>query len=173
MASTVVSKQDSPTVTPDGKSLAPMIHGVSLKRTVIHTDSRGELGEIYDPRWGLIDAPLVYVYYSIIRPRAVKGWVFHKLQTDRFFVISGFLKIVLYDPRVGSPTKGMISEFYLTERDRGILLIPPLVVHAVENVGETDCVQINMPTVAYNHANPDKYRVPLDEIPYEFGKRQG
>jgi len=167
------STQDPQTVTSAGEKVTPLIHGVLQRKSVVHTDGRGELGEIYDPRWGLIDDPLVYAYYSMIRPGAVKGWVYHRLQSDRFYVISGFLKVVLFDPRAGSPTKGMINELFITERDRSLLVIPPLVVHAVENIGTIDCFQLNLPTVAYNHVTPDKYRVPPDAVPYQFGRKAG
>jgi dTDP-4-dehydrorhamnose 3,5-epimerase len=35
----------------------------------------------------------------------------------------------------------------------------------VQNIGITDAVFVNMPTVPYNHANPDKFRVPFDKVP--------
>jgi len=163
--------QDMQTVDSTGKSLAPLIEGVIFRPTPVHIDGRGELGEIYDPRWALMKDPLVYVYYSMIRPGAVKGWVYHKHQTDRFHVVSGFLKIVLYDPRASSPTKGMVNQLFITERNRALLVIPPLVIHAVENIGTVDAYHINMPTEPYHHDKPDKFRVPDDKVPYRFASR--
>ena len=36
--------------------------------------------------------------------------------------------------------------------------------------GMTDVVALNFPTLAYDHANPDKYRLPVDSdlIPHKF-----
>jgi dTDP-4-dehydrorhamnose 3,5-epimerase len=42
-------------------------------------------------------------------------------------------------------------------------------------VGETDAYFVNLPTRAYDHANPDKFRLPLDTdlIPYRFQEELG
>jgi hypothetical protein len=77
----------------------------------------------------------------------------HYQQDDRVFVSQGTLKIVLYDPRETSPTYGMLSELCVSEHNRGLLLIPRGVYHALQNVGTTDVMFINMPTRAYNHAD--------------------
>jgi dTDP-4-dehydrorhamnose 3,5-epimerase len=89
------------------------------------------------------------------------------------FVLSGFLKVVLYDSRDGSSTRDLINEIHLTERNRGLLVIPPLVVHAVQNVGVGEATFVNMPSKPYNHADPDKYRVDKADIPYSFDKGLG
>jgi dTDP-4-dehydrorhamnose 3,5-epimerase len=47
--------------------------------------------------------------------------------------------------------------------------------HADHNIGTTDVIVVNFPTKPYEHANPDKYRLPLntDLIPYSFGNVMG
>ena len=167
------ARKDEATVTPAGERLETLIDGVSLRYATTHFDERGEVCEIYDPAWGLSSAPLVYVYAALIRPARIKGWVYHKEQIDRMFALSGFLRIVLYDPREGSPSRGMINEIHLTERNRGLVVIPPLVVHAVQNVGNIDAAFVNMPDRPYNHLNPDKYRVDKSSVPYDFDKGAG
>jgi len=166
-------RKDGATVTPSGERLEKLIDGVKLRYATTHFDERGELCEIYDPAWGITTEPLVYVYTAIVRPGRVKGWVYHKEQRDRMFILSGFLKIVLYDFREGSLTRGMVNEIHLSERNRGLVVIPPNVAHAVQNTGTIDGVFINMPDRPYNHANPDKYRVDRKDVPYSFDKGPG
>jgi dTDP-4-dehydrorhamnose 3,5-epimerase len=50
------------------------------------------------------------------------------------------------------------------------MVMPAGVWHAVENVGTEEAIMINFPTRPYNHADPDKRRLPIDspEIPFEF-----
>lgn len=171
----IEGRKDDPTVTPEGARLAPRIAGVDIKPVALQLDERGELCEIYNPVWGFDDDPLVYVYQTMVRPGMIKGWVYHREQNDRLFVSTGTLKIVLYDPREDSPTKGMVNEIFLSDRNRGLLKIPKLVLHAVQNIGTADATFINMPNKPYNHANPDKYRLPLDSktIPYTFESGRG
>ena len=167
--------KDRQMVTPEGKSILSLIDGVRIRYAITHPDERGTVCEIYDPRWNFSDVPLVYVYQVTIRPRRVKGWVVHYQQDDRMFVSQGTVKVVLYDPREGSPTYGMLNELCVSEHNRGLLFIPRGVYHALQNVGTTDVLFINMPTRPYNHADPDKFRLPLntDVIPYRFDDRLG
>ncbi len=169
------SQKDAQTVAPDGTEIAPRIDGVTVRPAVTHVDERGEICEIFSPAWSIDPGPLVYVYQTSVRPGMIKGWVYHEEQDDRLFVSIGALKIVLYDPREGSPTQGMVNEIFITERNRGLVFIPRLVLHAVQNIGTTEAIFINMPTRPYNHANPDKYRVPLNspQVPYTFSLGTG
>ena len=53
------------------------------------------------------------VYFSEVEPGCVKAWKCHTRQTQRFAVPVGQLKIVLYDDRPESPTRGRIMEVLL------------------------------------------------------------
>ena len=167
--------RDPQTVDADSRKLIRYIAGVQVRFATTHLDDRGELCEIYNPAWGFDSAPLVYVYQTSVRPGKLKGWVYHKEQDDRLFASFGSLRIVLFDMRDDSDTKGMINEIELGERRRGLVLIPKLVAHAVQNIGNVDATFVNLPSKPYNHANPDKYRIPIGsgQIPYEFESSLG
>jgi dTDP-4-dehydrorhamnose 3,5-epimerase len=169
------SKKDIQTVTTDGELVAPMIEGVRIRPARTLPDDRGTVCEIFNPAWGFDDEPLVYAYQITIRANKIKGWVVHYEQDDRLFISQGTLKIVLYDDRAESPTYRLISEVYLGEHNRALIRIPRGVFHALQNVGDSEALFINMPTRPYNHANPDKRRLPLDTdlIPYRFETRLG
>jgi dTDP-4-dehydrorhamnose 3,5-epimerase len=163
------------TVTPEGKEVRKFIDGVQLRYAVNQTDDRGTICEVYNPAWGMLPDPLVYIYKVTVRPGKTKGWSMHKKQTDRLFAFQGALKVVLYDDRPESPTYKQLDVIYLGEEKPGLVIIPTHVYHAVQNVdGKTGCF-LSMPTIAYNHADPDRFRMPLDskEIPYDFTKNVG
>ena len=166
---------DIQTVTSEGTRTAPRIAGVVVRPAVTHVDDRGELCEIYNPAWGIHSEPMVYAYQSMVRPHKVKGWIVHHLQDDRLFVSLGTLRIVLYDARDDSPTKNMINEIFLSERNRAMIIIPKGVYHAVQNVGDCNAYFVNLPTRPYDHAHPDKLRLPLDTdlIPFRFEEKLG
>jgi dTDP-4-dehydrorhamnose 3,5-epimerase len=96
----------------------------------------------------------------------------HHEHDDRIFVSRGELKVVLYDDRADSPTHGMVNEIHRSEYHRSIMVIPAFVFHAHQNIGDRDVALISMPTRAYNHGDPDVYRLPLDtdQIPYSVVK---
>lgn len=168
-------RPDVASVTPDGTPLAPFIDGVVLRYQRPIEDRRGEVLEVYRPSWGVDDEPLVYVYQVRVRPGAVKGWVVHTIQTDRLFLITGVLRWALYDDRPGSPTRGLVNDLVISDRAPALLILPPGVWHAVQNIGTADAIFLNMPTQPYNHAAPDKVRLPLrtPRIPFEFDDGSG
>jgi dTDP-4-dehydrorhamnose 3,5-epimerase len=162
--------KDAPTVTPAGQPLRPRIAGVVIDRRILQEDERGELVEIYDVDWGLHPAPLVYAYMVSIRPHQIKGWVVHERQDDRLFFLCGVTRVALFDNRYDSPTRGLLEVFVMSERNRGLVIIPAGVFHAVKNIGVEDALFLNLPTRPYNHADPDKFRLPVknDLIPFSF-----
>jgi dTDP-4-dehydrorhamnose 3,5-epimerase len=167
--------KDVQTVTIDGKPTTKLIDGVLIRPAVTHPDERGTLCEIFNPAWGVHPAPLVYVYQFSIRPGMVKGWHVHHLHDDRIFVSQGSIKVVLFDDRPDSPTYQTVNEIYRTDLHRDLMIIPAHVWHAHQNVGQNDALMISMPTRPYNHADPDVYRLPVDNdvIPYKFERRMG
>ena len=163
------------TVTETGVRVAPMLDGVVRNDVRTQVDDRGILVELFDPRWDWITEPFAYCYATTVRPGYAKGWGLHKKHDDRYFMLFGHLEVVLYDVRPQSPTYGQISTVKLSETNRGHLLIPAFVWHALRNIGDTDVVVINFPTIQFDHADPDKYGLPLenDVIPYSFAGTPG
>ena len=162
--------KDQPTVSPDWKPLGKRIAGVVIKHIPPVEDERGEICEMFRAAWGVHPDPLVYVYMVTIRPGKVKGWVRHERQDDRIFVIRGTFRIGLYDDRADSLTHRLLNVFTVSERNRALIVFPRGVYHAIQNIGESEAIFVNMPTRPYDHADPDKVRLPLRNplIPFSF-----
>ena len=114
-------------------------------------------------------------YLSTVYPGVVKGWHYHKVQTDHFAIVRGMAKVVLYDDRDGSPTRGELAEFFIGEQNPALLKIPPMVLHGVKGIGAEPAYMINCPTEPYNAEHPDEYRRPPDDpaIPYDWQRKEG
>jgi len=164
-------KKDQQTITPDGVSTLPRIHDVTVRRLPPIEDERGEVVEVYRQAWNFHPDPLVFVYQATIRPGKIKGWVVHQKQDDRIFTSRGTMRWALFDNRPDSPTYRVLQVMTISERHRALFNIPRGVYHAVQNIGETEAVFVNLPTRAYDHVDPDKLRLPLqnDLIPFDFG----
>lgn len=172
MAAPIPDKQ---TVTPQGEQTHILPAGVSFRDVVTHVDERGTVCELFDPRWNWHPDPLVFVYSFTIRPGMIKGWGVHRKHEDRYFILQGEMEVVLYDERADSPTYGLVAKIVMSEYRRRLMNIPAGVWHADRNLGHKDVVVVNFPTIQYDHANPDKYRLPLDtdHIPYKFDNSRG
>jgi dTDP-4-dehydrorhamnose 3,5-epimerase len=167
--------QDTQTVTPEGESIQKLPAGVTFHEVATHVDDRGSVVELYDPRWGWHPDPLVFSYCFTIRPGMIKGWGVHRMHEDRYCILMGEMEVVLYDERPDSPTFGLVSKVVLSEYRRRLMNIPVGVWHADRNLGQKDVVVINFPTIQYDHSNPDKHRLPLDNdrIPHKFDNPRG
>jgi dTDP-4-dehydrorhamnose 3,5-epimerase len=164
------ARRDRQMVHADGRPVDALTEGVSLRPLVTHIDQRGSVTEIFDPRWGWHSDPLVFAYTFTIRPGVAKGWNLHRDHEDRYALLQGELVLVLFDPRPESSTYGQVCRIVLAEHSRCLVNIPRNVWHADHNIGNRDALVINFPTAPYDHAHPDKYRLPLDTplIPYSF-----
>lgn len=168
-------RKDIQSVTPDGLAIAALIDGVIIQRVPPQEDERGEIAEIWNQTWLGLDDPVVHVYQVSTRPGKVRAWQMHKQQDDRLFVSRGRLRFGLFDDREGSPTRGLLNVFTLSDHQRAMVRIPCGVWHGVQNVGEVDGVFINLPTRPYIYEDPDKYRLPVrnDLIPFDFSDDRG
>lgn len=151
-----------------------MIDGVIVKKLRVIPDERGYLMEMlrsddeFFQKFG-------QVYVTAAYPGVVKGWHYHKKQTDHFVGVSGMTKVVLYDDREGSKTRGEVNEFFLGELNPVLLVIPPLVLHGFKGIGTRPGLIVNCPTELYDYDDPDEYRVdPHDnDIPYDWSRKDG
>jgi dTDP-4-dehydrorhamnose 3,5-epimerase len=122
----------------------------------------------------MISGPVVQVHQTTTFPGRIRAWGLHQQSTDRLFVATGLVKIAIFDGRLDSPTYGFINEFTVSERNPGLLVIPPNLYHGWKNIGTNEAIIINMPTSLYNYEAPDALDLPWDSeaaariIPYRF-----
>jgi dTDP-4-dehydrorhamnose 3,5-epimerase len=111
------------------------------------------------------------IYFSIIYPGIVKGWHLHKRMTLNYAAISGMIKLVLYDDRIASITRGILQELFIGESNYVLVRIPPGVWNGFKGVGTMQAIVANCATLPHD---PDEI-VRLDpfdnNIPYEWGSK--
>lgn len=151
-----------------------MIDGVKVKKLKVIPDERGFLMEMLRSDDDIFQN-FGQVYLSVAFPGVVKGWHYHKKQTDYFTVIKGMAKVVLYDNRDDSPTHAEINEFFMGELNPILIVIPPFMLHGIKGIGNEPAYLINCPTETYNYDQPDEFRLPphSDEIPYDWARKDG
>jgi len=146
-----------------------MIHGVRTKTLRVIPDERGRLMEILRSDDDLF-LRFGQVYMTTAHPGVVKGWHYHKKQVDNFAVVKGMIKLVLYDRREESSTRGEINEFFLGEHNPQLVQIPALVLHGFKCVGSDEAIVINCTTDVYHRQQPDEFRIdPFSpDVPYDW-----
>lgn len=138
------------------------IAGVRFRsvRPVPHED--GTVAEVARVAWEEVDLPIVQVHITTTYAGRTRAWGLHQRSTDRLFVVRGLVSIVVFDGRLESPTFGAVNEFRVSERNPGLLVIPPNLYHGWKNIGIDEAFIINMPSSQYDHEHPDAL-----DLPYE------
>ena len=144
------------------------------KKLKIHPDDRGFLMEILrnDDE---IFKKFGQVYITCCEPGFVKAWHYHKIKTDYFTCINGTARVVVYDDRDGSPTKGKLKE-YIINRDNPVLVkIPTGCYHGFEAVGDENAYIVSITTEPYHPEETDEYRIPFDDslIGFKWDGKKG
>lgn len=153
------AQRDIPTVDGEGRALSSAIQGVVLERLNALHDDRGSLAPMLDARRAFWSQPVVYAYAVSIAPGRIKGWGMHRRQIDRYCVLRGSIRVVLFDGREDSVSCGQFAQFHFTDATPGLLAIPAGVWHADQNWGDSEGLLINFPTQPYDSAAPDKLRI--------------
>lgn len=151
-----------------------VIDGVEIRPLRVIPDERGRLMEIMrcdDPFFRQFGQ----VYLSTIYPGVVKAWHYHKVQYDAFACVRGMIKVVLFDDREGSTTRGVLNQYFIGEHNPNIVVIPPAVYHGWKCVSEYEAYVVNVPSEPYNREQPDEHRIPPhgNEIPYDWSRTDG
>ena len=147
-----------------------MIEGVKIIPIRSYEDQRGLFAEMCRKDNLLTDiiAHMQMATFSWTKSGVSRGPHEHRYQTDSFFFIGpSDFRLNLWDNRKNSPTyeKRMIEE---VGRSRMVaVIVPPGVVHAYKNIGDTEGLSINFPDKLYRGI--DKKEKP-DEIKYETDK---
>ena len=154
--------------------MTKLISGVRTKALRVIPDERGRLFEMLRN-----DEPLFrkfgQVYCTSVNQGVVKGWHFHKKQVDNFVCVSGMIKLVAYDGRATSPTKGLVNEFFIGTHNPLLVQIPAGVWHGFKGISSPEAIVINIPTAPYHHTRPDEYRCDPhhNDIPYDWSRKDG
>jgi len=108
------------------------------------------------------------VYFSVGQPGAIKGWHIHSRQVQYYAVPHGRIKLVMYDVRDDSPTKGELQEVFMGEDNYCLVRIPTGVYNGFKAYGQYPAVVANCATEPHDPDEIDRLD-PFDpSIPYDW-----
>ena len=139
-----------------------MIEGVRVRRLARHEEARCSLTELLRSDWPEFTR-FGQAIVTVNRPGVIRGWHWHRRQTDVIVVVAGSALVPLYDGRPDSPTRGQIEEYVTGEDDLAAIFVPPGVYHGYRTIGGTPALILNFPDATYDPARPDEERVPHDD----------
>ena len=112
------------------------------------------------------------IYFSCAWPGVVKGWHVHQRMTVNNAVIVGRAKLVLYDGRLASPTKGDIMELFIGEDNYCLVQIPPGIANGYKAYGDKLVIMANCATEPHDPAEISYIDSVDNDIPYDWSLEQ-
>lgn len=130
-----------------------------------HLDERGWLAECFRQD----DIPMELfpsmAYVSVTQPGIIRGPHEHVEQTDYFcFIGPSNFKVILWDNRRDSPTFNFRQVIFAGDDRPKIVIVPPGIVHAYQNIGNVGGQVLNFPNRLYGGTNRAHE---VDEIRHE------
>lgn len=113
------------------------------------------------------------IYFSTAWPGAIKGWHVHRSMTVNNAVVSGRAKLVMYDMRESSPTKGELQEVFIGEDNYALVQIPPGIANGYKAYGDKPVILANCATEPHDPEEIVRIDPFTSDIPYDWALRHG
>ena len=108
-------------------------------------------------------------YFSKINKNVIKGWKYHKEMKQNFCVPYGKLKLVLFDDRINSITKGVINEIILNDNEDYIrVTIPENIWYSFKCLSKDYCLLLNIANIKHDESETLNMDLNNDIINYKW-----
>lgn len=126
-----------------------MIHGVLVHPLRQILDERGKIMHMLrasDPHF----TGFGEIYFSVVYPGVIKGWHLHRQMVLNYAVPVGRIKMVLFDPREGSPTRGELQEIFLGPDSYHLVQVPAGVWNGFKGIGTEPAMVANCSSIEHH-----------------------
>lgn len=150
----------------------PMIDGIQIVPLRKIPDERGMVMHMLRA-----DAPhfekFGEIYFSCIYPGVVKAWHLHSRMKINYACVVGMIKLVLYDPRPASPTRGQVQEIFMGEHNHVLAIVPPGVWNGFKGISDQMAIVANCATIPHDPTEITRLDPHKNDIPYDWGRKDG
>lgn len=113
------------------------------------------------------------IYFSSIYPGVVKGWHKHREMTLNYACVEGRIKLVIFDDREASATRGDLMEVFLGPDHYCLVIIPPGVWNGFKGMSSPHALVANCCTHPHNSSRSERMDPFKNHIPYDWGIKHG
>ena len=118
------------------------IKDVIITKLKIIKDDRGSVMHMMR-RDSVIFKSFGEIYFSTIFKDSVKAWHLHKETTLNYACVSGKVKLVLFDDRNKSSSKGVYEEIILSPKNYFLITIPPNIWNGFKGLDNGESIIAN------------------------------
>ena len=109
------------------------------------------------------------IYFSEILPGVVKAWKMHAEKTQNLAVPLNKIRLVIFDSRPDSKTRGKIKEYEIGRPDNyNLIHIPPMLWYGFQSLDEKTALVANCANYPHNPDETDSLPYDTEKIPYQW-----
>ena len=138
-----------------------MIHDIKITPLKIISDDRGKVMHMLRKDSAIFDK-FGEIYFSTIYYKSIKAWHLHKVSALNYVCIKGKVKLVLFDDRKESSTKGVFQELILSPEDYFLVTIPPNIWNGFKGLDTDESIIANCLTLPHDEKEMVR-KDPLDK----------
>lgn len=128
-----------------------MIEGIKITPLKVIKDSRGKVMHMLRNDNNIFSS-FGEIYFSTINNNSVKAWHLHKEATLNYTCVFGKVKLVLFDDREQSKTKGTYQELILSPENHRLITIPNKIWNGFKGLSKQESIIANCLTLPHNEA---------------------
>jgi dTDP-4-dehydrorhamnose 3,5-epimerase len=108
------------------------------------------------------------IYFSTVYPGVIKAWHKHREMTLNYACVEGRIKLVLYDDRPDSPSRGELMELFIGQDDYSLVIIPPGIWNGFKGMSFPHAVVANCATHLHDPSEMERLEFSSAAIPYDW-----
>ncbi len=144
-----------------------MIDGIIVKELEQIIDDRGRVMHMVR-----VDNPhfekFGEIYFSEVLPGAVKAWKRHRMMTQLFAVPVGMIRLVIYDDREKSKSRGKLKILHIGRENYKLVRIPPKLWYGFKCISSNPALVANCANLPHDPSESEG-KAPTDStIPHQW-----
>ncbi|MBY0496020.1 MAG: dTDP-4-dehydrorhamnose 3,5-epimerase family protein [Cyanobacteria bacterium] len=108
------------------------------------------------------------IYFTTIYRDVIKGWHQHREMTLNYACVHGRIKLVVFDERQDSQTKGVIEEIFLGPDNYSLVVIPPGLWCGFKGMSDPVAIVANCCTHTHDPSLTQRIDPLSSRIPYQW-----
>ena len=126
-----------------------IIEGIKISPLKIISDNRGSVMHMLRNDSKVFEK-FGEIYFSTIFKEKIKAWHLHKEATLNYACVKGKVKLVLFDDRNNSLSKGKLQEIILSAQDYTLITIPNNIWNGFKGLDKEESIIANCLDMPHN-----------------------
>ena len=145
------------------------INGIKITPLKIISDHRGSVMHMLRNDSQVFEK-FGEIYFSTVTKNGIKAWHLHKEATLNYVCVRGSVKLVLFDDRNLSSTKGKYQELILSPNNYFLVTIPPNIWNGFKNLDNEESIIANCLNVPHNEKEMVRESHDSENFDYDWDK---